>query len=642
MNTIVRLSLTILMTLLATSVVGAKKELFAGPTILPNAEWVAEEIIVKFKKGIDDQEIEKVNRRFKTSRKALSKHGKYTRLKIPANGKVAELVADYRQQPEVEYAEPNYVARAHAVPSDPYYSYQWNLDNLPYGGIHMQQAWGGSTGDPSVIVAVIDTGVAYENYQQEVSESQTITYAQAPDLADTYFVSGYDFVNNDTHPNDDEGHGTHVTGTIAQSTNNGTGVAGIAYHTAIMPIKVLNSSGSGSYSAVAEGIYFATNNGASIINMSLGGSSGSQTLKNALSYAHANGVTIVCSSGNDGSPTTVGYPAAYDDYCIAVGATRYDEAVSSYSNGGNSLDITAPGGDLNVDQNGDSYGDGILQQTFGSSPTHFNYYFYQGTSMAAPHVSGVAALLIASGVATGPDQIRETLQASAEDKGPPGWDTAYGWGLLDAAAALNYSTVSNSPPVADAGGPYNGTEDQPTSFDGTASYDPEDGSLTYRWAFGDGSNDSGSSPSHTYLTGGVYTVTLVVNDGSIDSAADVNTATIEEVIEPATSTMHVGKINLTLKTNKRSRIRAVAKVTIRDAYNQPVPGATVSGSWSGATRDNDTAVTNAKGRVALRSNRLKSPSSGTTFVLTIKQVNLTGWIYNSAANAETSDTISVP
>ncbi len=536
MNKLCGWILTFLLILLVTPVSDAQAEFSTGPDLAPQTEWVADELLVKFKPGVGDPVIEKVNSRFKVTKKAHSKPGQFMRLQIPAKGRVAELVAAYRQQPEVAYAEPNYLAKAHAIPTDPYYSYQWNLDNAAYGGIHMEGAWGISSGDPNIIVAVIDTGVAYENYQEESvvrRRTTVVTYTQAPDLADTYFVPGYDFVNNDAHPNDDAGHGTHVTGTIAQSTNNGTGVAGIAYGTAIMPIKVLDSSGSGSYAAIAEGIYFAADNGAKVINMSLGGGSGSITLENALSYAHGKGVTIVCSSGNDGDPDTVGYPAAYDAYCIAVGATRYDETVSYYSNGGASLDITAPGGDLNVDQNGDGYVDGVLQQTFGSSPTDFGYYFYQGTSMAAPHVSGVAALLIASGVATSPDQVREALQATAEDHGAPGWDPAYGWGLLDAAAALNYSAVPNSPPVAVAGGPYVGTENQLVSFDGTASYDPEDGTLTYIWDFGDGANGSGSNPTHSYLAGGVYTVTLVVNDGLEASSPATTTATIVEVPDGA-------------------------------------------------------------------------------------------------------------
>lgn len=409
----------------------------AGPKYVPG------EIIVKFKPGVNDEVIGEINRKHGCSVLSTSRFARFKRLRIPRGRTVDEMVATYKVNPNVKYAEPNHIAHAFWVPDDPLYPYQWHLDNDDYGGINMESAWGISTG-LGVIVAVIDTGVAYEDYEEFVDNpgrgrDYWITYAQAPDLDETNFEPGYDFVNGDIHPNDDEGHGTHVTGTIAQTTDNNLGVAGVAFDCTIMPVKVLDSTGSGTYFDVAEGILFAADNGAQVINMSLGGSLPSDTLENAVKYAYDAGVTIVCASGNDGSATTISYPAAYDAYCIAVGATRYDETVCWYSNGGDSLDLTAPGGDLGVDQNGDGYGDGVLQQTHdGSDFTNFGYWFYQGTSMAAPHVAGVAALLIANGV-TGPDNVREALQSTAEDKGPVGRDDAYGYGIVDAYAALNYA-----------------------------------------------------------------------------------------------------------------------------------------------------------------------------------------------------------
>jgi len=502
-------------------------------------KWAPGEILVKFLPGTSGAVIEAVNGRHGTAVISTSRFAGFKRLRIPPGKTVPEMVEIYKRNPNVEYAEPNFIATTMMTPNDDYYyPYQWHLDNIEYGGIHMEDAWdiALSGGSPDVVVAVIDTGVAYEDYQEFVDnpgrgKDYWITYQQAPDLAQTNFVAGYDFVNDDTHPNDDEGHGTHVTGTIAQSTDNGIGTAGIAYNTAIMPIKVLDSNGSGTYGNIADGIYFAANHGARVINMSLGGSSGSITLEAALAYAYNEGVTIVCASGNDGSSDTVSYPAAYDAYCIAVGATRYDEAIAYYSNGGSSLDLTAPGGDVNVDQNGDGFGDGVLQQTFGANPTDFNYFFYQGTSMATPHVSGVAALLIAQGVAT-PDAVREALQATAEDHGATGLDPQYGWGIINAYKALTYYAAPNERPVADAGGPYSGTEDQDVTFNGSGSYDPDGDTLTYRWDFGDGSTGAGVSPTHTYSAGGTYTVTLVVNDGKVDSEPDKTTATIAEVNDP--------------------------------------------------------------------------------------------------------------
>jgi serine protease len=495
-------------------------------------EYVPEEFIVKFKPEVGKKKIDKINHGHGTSIKRAGSH--FMRLNIPKGKTVAQIVGAYSRNPNVEYAEPNYIAHALMVPNDPLYNpYQWHLD-IPEteeisawhgdngGGINIEPAWDIATGT-GAIVAVIDTGVAYEDYG--------ITYKQAPDLANTNFVAGYDFVNSDTHPNDDEGHGTHVTGTIAQSTNNGVGVAGAAYDCSIMPIKVLDSSGSGYYSWIADGIYYAADNGAQVISMSLGGTSTSYVLEDALAYAYEKNVTIVCSAGNAGPNGDPSYPAAYDAYCIAVGATRYDETVSYYSTNGNYVDIAAPGGDITVNQNGDGYVDGVLQQTHdGSNYKKFSYYLYQGTSMAAPHVSGVAALLISNGV-TGPDDVREALQSTAEDKGAIGCDPEYGWGIVDAYAALQWSAGSNNPPVA-----YNQsvTTDEDTSVSITLSATDVDGdSLTYSIVDipSNGTvalldNMATYTPATNY--NGADSFTFKANDGTVDS----NTATVSITVTP--------------------------------------------------------------------------------------------------------------
>lgn len=354
-----------------------------------------------------------------------------------SKGKVLEEVEKYKKRDDVIYAEPNFVVRALMEPNDNYYKYQWHLDNLSGSGVNAEEAWDISDGSGAV-VAVIDTGVAYENYKR---------YVQAPDLANTCFVEGYDFVNNDIHPNDDNSHGTHVAGTIAQSTNNNLGVAGLAYSACLMPVKVLDRNGEGFVDDVAEGIIFAADHGAQVINLSLGGNEPSETLENALAHAYNKEVTIVAAAGNNSSDNSF-YPAAYNDYVIAVGATRYDKTLSYYSNYGPDLDLVAPGGQLYIegtdimfDQNDDDYWDGVLQQTFdpvSKNVRDFSYYFFQGTSMAAPHVAGAAALLIANGNAVTPDEVRTALQNTAQDLGTTGRDDIYGHGLIDAFAALQY------------------------------------------------------------------------------------------------------------------------------------------------------------------------------------------------------------
>ena len=357
------------------------------------------------------------------------------RVKLPRGKSVREVDEAYEARGDVEYAEPNYIAHTFATPEDPYYPLQWHLDNPVYGGIHTEAAWDDSLGS-SVVIGVVDTGVAFEDYKK---------FEIAPDLEDTCFVEGYDFANDDSHPNDDNSHGTHVADTIAQSTFNGIGVAGVAPDACLMPVKVLDRNGSGSYFDVASGIRFAADNGAQVINLSLGGPASSQTLLDAVAYAYSRGVTIVAAAGNDGV-STVSYPAAYDAYVIAVGATRYDETLAYYSNSGASLDLVAPGGDLTVDQNGDGYGDGVLQNTFNPNtkrPGDFSYWFFQGTSMASPHVAGTAALVISNGNAETPDDVRAALESTADV-------TEQGWKLVNAASALTWTpgavpTPTNTP-----------------------------------------------------------------------------------------------------------------------------------------------------------------------------------------------------
>lgn len=250
------------------------------PPFLQN-DHIPHEIVVKFKDSVSKKKITEMNNKNSCKVMYTSPFAGFKRIKTPLNHSPADMVELYACNAEVEYAELNYCAHKTSVPNDPLYSLQWNFSD-PNSGINIESAWDITTGNSNVIVAVIDTGIAYENYKG---------FTLAPDLANTNFVQGYDFHNDDEHPNDDEGHGTHITGTIAQSTKNSLGTAGVAYNCSIMPVKVLSNFGSGSHVNIADGIYFAADNNVNVINLSLGGPS-STTLENAISYAYNKGVTI--------------------------------------------------------------------------------------------------------------------------------------------------------------------------------------------------------------------------------------------------------------------------------------------------------------------------------------------------------------
>lgn len=402
------------------------------------------------------------------------------------------------------WATRNLIARKSAT-DDPLRSYQWHFDN-----IQADAAWNIATGS-GVTVAVLDTGLATKKASDGVNS-----------------CGGTNIINPRRPPVDGDGHGTHVSGTIAQNTNNGTGVAGLAHGACVMPVKVLDDTGSGTFADIAEGIYYAVDNGADVINMSLGIDAryhitNDAIMDPALNYAENNDVVVVAASGNDGYAANVSYPAIYPSV-IAVGATDARDEVTPYSNKGTGLDMVAPGGDTSRDDTGDSYGDGVLQETYITGA--WGYYFFNGTSMASPHVAAVAALLKSHGVP--PADIRETLQSSAKDLGDPDYDSSYGFGLVQAEDALN-ATASNSPPNASF--TYACTELN-CSFDASGSTDT-DGIASYGWVFGDGNSGSGVMVDYSYGSAGNYTVTLTVADtlGATNSQSQdisVTTGTTEE------------------------------------------------------------------------------------------------------------------
>ncbi len=313
-------------------------------------------------------------------------------------------------------------------PNDPLFKYQWNLSAM-----QIPAAWAVSRG-AGAVVAVLDTGIAYEDRG---------AYRRAPDLAETRFVAGWDFVDGDRHPDDvprsggRRSHGTQMAGLIAQTADNGIGGAGVAPEAAIMPIRVLRPDLSGSARTISRGLRFAADHGADVANLSIAGPTRSAVLKDAVDYASSKGMTIVAAAGNEGRPT-VGWPAAYPE-AIAVGAVGRDQMRAYYSNYGRALDLVAPGGAGDAVDTGYGPGDGVVAQTLKGGPSDFCFCFTASTSAAAAQVSGVAALVIGSKRAISPVDVRAALRSSARNLGSPGRDPEYGAGLVQARGALGAS-----------------------------------------------------------------------------------------------------------------------------------------------------------------------------------------------------------
>ncbi len=521
-----------------------------------------------------------------------------------------------KNNPRVAYVEED--AEVYALDAE--LDSSWGVKRIGAGVVH-----GYNTG-AGVNVAIIDTGIDYTH----------------PDLNDNY-RGGYDFVNSDYDPMDDAGHGTHCAGIVAAEDNN-EGVVGVAPEANLYAAKVLDDTGSGYTSDVVAGIQWSMDNGMQIISMSLGSNSPSEAIEGACNNAYNSGIVVVASAGNSGNlpgrGDNVGYPAAYSSV-IAVAATDSNDKRARWSSTGPDVELAAPGVSIYS-----TYMDG-------------GYAYMSGTSMACPHVAGTAALVMAAYPEWNNSQVRQQMQDTAEDLGTAGFDYWYGYGLVDADEAASQPMDVHDIAVMSIVAPScvvegdlvsvgvsvtnEGKYDETFTLTLTDTTDAKVIGSEQVTLVAEASTTLTFSWNTTDATHGdhVLNATASVVSGETDTADNSMTGTVTVVEEAPANRMHIASIEMSFKTAGPNR-NAIALVTIVDAADEPVEGATVYGTWSGATSDTDSGLTDASGEVSLKSNKVKNAPGETTFTFTVDDVSLTGWDYDSAANVKTSGSINVP
>jgi thermitase len=342
---------------------------------------------------------------------------------LPQDGMVVASALSEMESEAVTFVEADLTVRATYEPNDPDFSDM----TMRYGLDHVQalDAWDVITGSEEIVIAVVDSGIKVDH----------------PEFVGR-LVPGYDFIDDDTQPDDGSGHGTHVAGVIAAALDNGQGVAGVCPACRLMPVKVLNASNLGSWSQLAAGIIFAVDNGARVLNLSLGSSVSSETVSAAIEYAVDHGVLIIAAAGNFGSDRPF-YPAALEGV-VAVGATTMSGERWAKSDYGSYIDLTAPGD--------------IIYSTFHDLNNIYQGYTYMtGTSMAAPFVSGVAGLLMSVKPSLTASQVTEAMLVGADDLGPTGWDAEFGYGRVNAMNALTAPVQGLVDAVGDVAPPREGS-----------------------------------------------------------------------------------------------------------------------------------------------------------------------------------------
>lgn len=434
----------------------------SGTSERSNGGYEPGSIIVKLKKGIVPAEqktgsaatgiaaLDRLNAQYNCTSAVRLNTGIQDRqtnftfkLNFAATADVQALIKAYTATGVLEYAEPDYIAGINTVtPNDPYFQYSWGLNNngtfayssyTPVAGadMDMKKAWDITQGSSAITVAVIDAGAKLDHpeFSGRIWQNTDEVAGNGIDDDGNGYIDdyrGWNFVSGNNNPTDDNGHGTNVMGIIGANGNNSIGYAGVDWNCKLMVLKTQNSSGSGSYSAMASAIYYAADNGAKVINMSLGGSASATALQDAINYAYAHNVTVVAAMGNNNS-SVPSYPGSCT-HVIAVGATTCADTRASFSNYGSHISVVAPGDVI--------FGLSYLSNTDYTTGM-------SGTSQATPAVAGVLALLLAQNPARTPDQLRTIIESTAEDQvgsaseDVPGFDIYYGHGRVNAFAALS-------------------------------------------------------------------------------------------------------------------------------------------------------------------------------------------------------------
>jgi len=513
-------------------------------------DYAPSELLVKFKAGVPTYVMSEIHRGvgarvLKTFRADPRLH----HVSIPKSWDLEKALAYYQTRADVQYAQPNliyHITGTHVTsttPNDPYFGYQWawlntgQTNGTPGADTHAAAAWGMGHGRFTVVVATIDTGMDYLHPDLALNTWTNPQEAGANctdgiDNDGNGFIDdcrGWNFVANNNDPRDDNGHGTHVAGTIGAQGNNALGVTGANWDVQILPIKCFDSQGAGTTAQAISGIDYALQNGARILNNSWGANGNDPALLDAIKRAETAGALFTAAAGNSGTDDDVTpfYPCSYSSALFTGTVTPPTNILCvAETDANDDLALTSNYGETTVHMG--APGVAILSTFLNQS-----YTFFDGTSMSTPHVTGAAALLKGCKASLTLPAIRQILLDTARPvtdlKGKTSTD-----GVVDYEGAINKAVgkgscdpdPANALPSANPGGPYAASYRRPVQFDGIASSDPDGQILLYFWDFGDGTTAVGPKPVHQYVAGGIYTVTLTVRDNLGGMSSQTTTATM--------------------------------------------------------------------------------------------------------------------